>query len=105
MDEVDASLDTQTVCRVGLLLRDKATPMGAEDRDPEHQTEGGGLRTRTELGHTHGHSSQLVLVSHRPEMILSASRLVGVYGLHHTPAVISHPFYHITSHTHPTEHL
>ena len=64
MDEVDASLDTSTVARIGALLREKSLRYG----------------------------TQFVLVSHRPEMQDCACRLVGVYQYQQKPTAISMSF-------------
>eukprot|EP01041_Mallomonas_annulata_P006658 gene6658-13477_t len=64
MDEVDAALDSRTAARLGQLLREKARSTGAH----------------------------FVVVSHRPELHISASRLVGLYLREGFPCSVSHLF-------------
>ena len=65
MDEVDAALDTSTAERLGQLLKLKASTT----------------------------DTQFILVSHRPELMESAFRIIGIYLLHDMPTSISHCFY------------
>lgn len=64
MDEVDAALDTYTSARVGGLLREKAISSG----------------------------TQFILVSHRPELHIYASRVVGLYLFNGSPSCVSQCF-------------
>lgn len=61
MDEMDASLDTRTVFRVGRILREKA----------------------------HALNTQFIIVSHRPELQAIATRLVGLYQCHGRPTALT----------------
>lgn len=62
MDEIDASLDTRTVTRMGMLLRERA----------------------------HEKNSQYIVVSHRPELHEFASSVTGLYIHSGVPKAFTH---------------
>ena len=75
IDEIDAALDIRACSAVAALLQQLSSRADTTIAQPS-DGDGGTAAVAT----TFASSSQFIVVSHRPQMYQTASRLIGVFG-------------------------